>query len=102
MHGTKTLTLIAAAVLMTATAACGTSSDQGTSAAGQAPASASAPALEAARQADLGEFTDLPDAERLVLNLHRAYADADDADINIAAALGDAIAYNGGPLACSV
>ncbi|NUT47533.1 MAG: MBL fold metallo-hydrolase [Saccharothrix sp.] len=58
--------------------------------------------LEAAREADLGEFADLPDAERLVLNLHRAYADADGVDVNVAAALGDAIAYNGGPLACSV
>jgi cyclase len=58
--------------------------------------------LEAAREAGLGEFADLPDAERLVLNLHRAYADADGADIDVAAALGDAIAYNGGPLACSV
>ncbi|MFI6096171.1 MBL fold metallo-hydrolase [Lentzea sp. NPDC051213] len=58
--------------------------------------------LEAARDTDLGEFADLPDAERLVLNLHRAYADADGTDISIPAALGDAIAYNGGPLACSV
>lgn len=51
---------------------------------------------------DLGEFAGLPDAERLVLSLHRAYADADGIDINVTAALGDAIAYNGGPLACSV
>ncbi|GAB2831477.1 MBL fold metallo-hydrolase [Lentzea nigeriaca] len=58
--------------------------------------------LEAATHADLGEFADLPDAERLVLNLHRAYADADGVEINIAAALGDAIAYNGGPLSCAV
>ncbi len=58
--------------------------------------------LEAAREADLGEFAGLPDAERLVLNLHRAYADLDGADINIAAALGDAIAFNGGPLHCAV
>jgi ribose transport system substrate-binding protein len=68
MHGTKTLTLIAAAVLMTATAACGTSSDQGTSAAGQAPASASAPALEAARQARdtyLKQPTGIVQSERL-------------------------------------
>ena len=32
--------------------------------------------LAAARDADLGEFSDWPDAERIVLNLHRAYADA--------------------------
>ena len=58
--------------------------------------------LQAAQEADLGEFADLPDAERLVLNLHRAYADTDGTDINIAAALGDAITYNGGPLHCAV
>ncbi|MGW6929144.1 MBL fold metallo-hydrolase [Lentzea sp. NPDC054927] len=58
--------------------------------------------LEVAKETDLGEFAGLPDAERVVLNLHRAYADFDGADINIAAALGDAIAYNGGPLHCAV
>lgn len=58
--------------------------------------------LQAAQEADLGEFADLPDGERLVLNLHRAYADLGGADINIAAALGDAIAFNGGPLHCAV
>ena len=31
--------------------------------------------LEAAREADLGRFADWPDAERLVGNLHRAYAE---------------------------
>ncbi|MFD8493083.1 MBL fold metallo-hydrolase [Amycolatopsis sp. NPDC059657] len=58
--------------------------------------------LQAARDVDLGEFADLPDAERLVLNLHRAYADANGSDVDVAAALGDAIAYNGAPLSCSV
>lgn len=58
--------------------------------------------LEAAREADLGEFAALPDSERLVLNLHRAYADTNGTDIDIAAALGDAIAYHGGPLRCAV
>jgi len=33
--------------------------------------------LEAARQADLGEFKDLLDAERIVGNLHRAYLELD-------------------------
>lgn len=58
--------------------------------------------LEAAREADLGEFSELLDSERIVLNLHRAYADlAGESDIDIMAALGDAIAYNGGhPLRC--
>ena len=32
--------------------------------------------LEAARRCDLGEFAGWADSERLVLNLHRAYADA--------------------------
>ncbi|XVV07524.1 MBL fold metallo-hydrolase [Actinosynnema sp. CA-248983] len=58
--------------------------------------------LEAAREADLGEFAALPDHERLVLNLHRAYADTNGTDIDIAAALGDAVAYHGGPLHCAV
>jgi cyclase len=58
--------------------------------------------LQAAQETGLGEFADLPDAERLVLNLHRVYADADGSDINIAVALADAIAFNGGPLHCAV
>ncbi|MEU4744954.1 MBL fold metallo-hydrolase, partial [Actinosynnema sp. NPDC023658] len=58
--------------------------------------------LQAAREADLGEFADLPDAERLVLNLHRAYADAAGQELDIVAAFGDAVAYNGGPLSCAV
>ena len=40
--------------------------------------------LQAARACRLGPFADLPDAERIVLNLHRAYADT--------------IAFNAGPL----
>ncbi|NUT45961.1 MAG: MBL fold metallo-hydrolase [Saccharothrix sp.] len=58
--------------------------------------------LQAAVEADLGEFADLPDAERLVLNLHRAYADAAGEELDVVAAFGDAVAYNGGPLACAV
>jgi cyclase len=58
--------------------------------------------LEAAKEADLGEFAGLPDAERIVLNLHRAYADAANAEMNLTAALSDAVAYNGGPLHCAV
>ncbi len=61
--------------------------------------------LEAARQTDLGCYADLLDAERLVGNLHRAYAELDGAEpgapINFTAAFGDMIAYNGGkPLTC--
>ncbi|NMH97489.1 MBL fold metallo-hydrolase [Pseudonocardia acidicola] len=61
--------------------------------------------LDAARQADLGRFADLLDAERIVGNLHRAYAELDGAErgarIDLAAALADMVTYNGGkPLTC--
>lgn len=61
--------------------------------------------LEAARQTDLGRFAGWPDAERIVGNLHRAYADLGNAErgarIDIGAALFDMVAYNGGaPLTC--
>ncbi|RRO18131.1 MBL fold metallo-hydrolase [Saccharopolyspora rhizosphaerae] len=54
--------------------------------------------LEAAQRCDLGEFANWPDAERLVLNLHRAYAEADDRDLDLTAAFTDAQTYHGGPL----
>jgi cyclase len=61
--------------------------------------------LDAARQADLGDFAAWPDTERIVGNLHRAYAELagarPGAPIDITAALGDMVAYNGGaPLTC--
>ena len=62
--------------------------------------------LEAARETDLGGYADLLDAERIVGNLHRAYAELDDgtergAPIDTVAALTDMVAYNGGkPLTC--
>ena len=61
--------------------------------------------LEAARQADLGGFKDLLDAERVVGNLHRAYLELNQgergAPVDLARALGDMVAYNGGqPLTC--
>ena len=63
------------------------------------------PPLEAARRADLGRFASWPDAERLVGNLHRAYAELAGAPpgaaIDIAGALTDMVAFNGGaPLTC--
>ncbi|WP_214409841.1 MBL fold metallo-hydrolase [Sphaerisporangium fuscum] len=59
--------------------------------------------LEAARGCDLGEFAAWADRERLVLNLHRAYLDAEGAgELDLLQAFGDAIAYNGGPLPTSV
>jgi len=61
--------------------------------------------LEAARHADLGRFADLTDSERLVGNLHRAYAESEGvrpgAPIDFATALFEMVAYNGGrPLRC--
>jgi cyclase len=61
--------------------------------------------LDAAREADLGEFAGLADHERIVGNLHRAYAELDGAEpgapIDLLAAFGDMIAFNGGrPLRC--
>jgi cyclase len=58
--------------------------------------------LEAAQQADLGEFTTLPDAERVVLNLHRAYVEATNTEMNLLTAFTDALTYNGGPLHCAL
>jgi cyclase len=61
--------------------------------------------LEAARATDLGDFADLLDPERIVGNLHRAYLELDGgergAPADMARALGDMVAYNGGrPLTC--
>jgi cyclase len=63
---------------------------------------AGATPLEAARGCDLGEFAAWADSERLVLNLHRAYADAAGTDVDIIAAMLDAVTYNGGPLTTHV
>jgi cyclase len=61
--------------------------------------------LETALETDLGEFAGLLDAERIVGNLHRAYAETPGNPlgmrIDAAAALGDMVTYNGGqPLSC--
>ncbi len=61
--------------------------------------------LDAALQTDLGEFSEWHDRERIVGNLHRAYAELDGAErgaqIDVVAALTDMVAYNGGqPLRC--
>jgi len=61
--------------------------------------------LDAAREAELGDFASWPDAERIVGNLHRACAELTGiprgAPIDITAALADMVAYNGGaPLSC--
>lgn len=61
--------------------------------------------LEAARETDLGEFAELTDAERIVGNLHRAMYELDGGEpggpMDIVAAIGDMVAFNGGkPLRC--
>ncbi|MEU2349543.1 MBL fold metallo-hydrolase [Modestobacter sp. NPDC049651] len=63
--------------------------------------------LELARATDLGRFADLTDPERIVGNLHRAYADLSGTveergrPINVPAVLQEMVAYNGGrPLTC--
>jgi cyclase len=61
--------------------------------------------LQAARETDLGGYAGLLDAERIVGNLHRAYAELDGAErgarLDVAAVLADMVAYNGGrPLTC--
>lgn len=66
---------------------------------------AGVPPLQAARDTDLGTFADWPDAERIVGNLHRAYAELSGAQrgapIDVMAALADMVTYNGGrPLTC--
>jgi cyclase len=59
--------------------------------------------LDVARQTDLGQYAGWLDAERIVGNLHRAYVDLDPSagELDVAAALADMVAYNGGrPLTC--
>lgn len=58
--------------------------------------------LAMARNIDLGEFADWPDRERLVLNLHRAYADRSGTQLDIVAAFNDAVTWHGGPFPCAV
>jgi cyclase len=50
--------------------------------------------LEAARRCELGPFADLPDAQRIVLNLHRAYADVTTGRFDLVRAIGDTVSYN--------
>jgi len=62
--------------------------------------------LELARATDLGKYAELTDPERIVGNLHRAYADHSTpehlgAPIDVMAALRHMVEYNGGrPLTC--
>ena len=66
---------------------------------------AGTPPLELARATDLGRFAHLTDPERIVGNLHRAYAELDGeargGAIAVPTAFADMVAYNGGrPLRC--
>ena len=54
--------------------------------------------LEAAHAADLGEFAEWADAERIVMNLHRAQADLTGETMDLERALKDAVDWNGGPM----
>jgi cyclase len=60
--------------------------------------------LEAARKADLGPWAELGEPERIVGNLHRAYAELDGAPpgavIDLGTAIADMVTFNGGPLRC--
>ncbi|MCX4821999.1 MBL fold metallo-hydrolase [Streptomyces sp. NBC_01142] len=61
--------------------------------------------LETAREADLGVFAELRESERMVANLHRAYAELngepDGSPLDAAALFADMAAMNGGvPVAC--
>jgi cyclase len=58
--------------------------------------------LQVAQEASLGEFAAWPDSERIVLNLHRVYADHEVRDIDLFAAFGDALTWLGGPMHTSV
>lgn len=60
--------------------------------------------LAAAERAELGEFADLVDSERLVGNLHRAYAELEGlspgARIDVLASFKEMVAFHGGLPAC--
>lgn len=62
------------------------------------------PPLEVARESGGGQFADLIDAERLVGNLHRAYAElsgaAPGAELDVLATFAEMVAYHGGHPAC--
>jgi cyclase len=62
------------------------------------------PPLELARATDLGRFAALHDSERIVGNLHRAYAELrgepHGAPLPLETVLPEMLAFNGGPLRC--
>ena len=48
----------------------------------------------------MSAFSTWLDPERLVGNLHRAYAEITGGTVDLQAAFGDMITFNGGPLRC--
>jgi cyclase len=60
--------------------------------------------LEAAKETDLGEYAAWGETERIVGNLHRAYAEVRGAEpgarIDLPTAFRDMVTYSGGPLTC--
>lgn len=58
--------------------------------------------LDAVASADLGDFARWDDTERIVLNLHRAIAEAGGPAFDLLAAFGDAMTFNGGALTTHV
>lgn len=68
----------------------------------QETAGRAATPLDAAAAVDLGEFASWPDQERLVLNLHREFADQAGRPMDLLAAFTDAMTWHGGPLHCTV
>lgn len=65
---------------------------------------AGATPLEAARSTDLGEFAELPESERLVANLHRAYSELRGeplgAPMSLSQVFPEMVEFNGGPIRC--
>ncbi|MFV2022773.1 MBL fold metallo-hydrolase [Micromonospora sp. LOL_023] len=62
--------------------------------------------LQTAREAELGTFADLLDAERIVANLHRAYAEeqgaSPGAELNVLAVFQEMVEHHGGLPSCHV
>lgn len=57
--------------------------------------------IQVAHELDQGEFAELTDPERIVLNLHSAYHDLDTGHVyNMPCAVADAVSYVGRPIRC--
>lgn len=54
--------------------------------------------LETARRCELGAFAELPDAQRIILNLHRAYTDIGSCEFDLIQGITDTVTYNSSPI----